>query len=280
MGSEQWGDSKITLGIIDSARSEGLKIALDVYPYNATSTSSSVLFPGWALAGGSDSLRIRLQDPNQKRKIKEGIRKRLQYERGGGELERIQFRTLESFPEYSGKTMADMARDRNLPINLESGIDLAIELQLKGGFSGIWHVLDEKDVINIIQYPYTMFSSDGDLVSYGNGHPNPRSYGAFPRVINKYVENLKALSLHEAIYRMTGLSAQWIGQNDRGQIQEGYYADIIVFNPVTLKDKATYTDPHQYSTGISHVVINGISVIKNASLTGKRPGKILWGPSR
>lgn len=280
MGSEQWGDSKITLGIIDSARYNGLKIALDVYPYSATSTSSNVLFPGWALEGGRDSLRVRLQDPNQKRRIREGIRNRLQYERGGGDLERIQFRELKSFPEYTGKTMADMARDRNMPVNLESGIDLAIELQLKGGFSGIWHVLDEKDVIDIIQYPYTMFNSDGDLVGFGNGHPHPRSYGAFPRVINKYVEGLKVLSLSDAIHRMTDMSAQWIGQDNRGRIQEGYFADIIVFDPETLKDKATYTDPHQFSTGISHVIINGVSVIKNASLTGKRPGKILWGPSR
>jgi len=280
MGSEQWGDSKITLGIIDSARSQGLKIALDVYPYSATSTSSSVLFPDWALEGGSDSLKVRLEDPEQRKEIKRGIRKRLKYERGGDELERIQFRKLESFPEYTGKTMADMARDRNLPINVESGINLAIELQLKGGFSGIWHVLDEKDVKRIIQYPYTMFNSDGDLVGYGNGHPHPRSYGAFPRVIRKFVEEQKVLSLHEAIYRMTDLSAQWIGQDKRGRIQEGFFADIIVFDPNTLQDRATYTDPHQFSTGISHVIINGVSVIKNASLTGKRPGKVLWGPSR
>jgi N-acyl-D-aspartate/D-glutamate deacylase len=280
MGSKQWGDSEITLGIIDSARAEGIEIAADVYPYTATSTGSSVLFPGWALAGGPDSLRARLQDPKLEKKIRAGVRNRLIYERGGGELERIQFRELDSYPEYSGRTMADLAEDRGMPINVETGVDLAIELQLEGGFSGIWHVLDQDDVERILKYEYTMINSDGDPVGYGNGHPHPRTYGAFPRVIDKYVQDLGVLELEEVIHRMTDLSAQWIGLKNRGRIEEGYRADIIAFDPEKIEDKATFTAPHQYSVGVQHMLVNGAPVIRDASLTGKRPGQVLRGPAK
>lgn len=280
MGAAQWGLSKRTLAMVDSARSEGLDIKLDVYPYTATSTSSRVLFPSWALSGGVDSLRTRLDDPGTRERIVDGIREKFLRERGGGDLRNIQFARIPAHPEYNGHTLADFAADRDLPNNLESGIRLAIELQLEGGFAGIWHVLDEDDVVRILQHPHAMICTDGDLVGYGSGNPHPRAYGAFPRVLGRYVRDRGVLTLEEAIRRMTSLSADQIGQAERGRIAEGMYADLVVFDAVEIGDRATFTDPHRFAVGVRHVVVNGRPVLRDASLTGATPGRPLKGPAR
>ncbi len=280
MGSAQWGLTRRTLAMIDSARSGGLDVSLDVYPYTATSTSSRVLFPSWALAGGADSLEARLNDPESRSRVEAGIRRRLIEERGGGDLRRIHFARFAAHPEYNGRTLADFAIDRGMPNTIDTGVRLAIELQLRGGFSGIWHVLDDADVQRIIQYPHTMFCTDGDLVGYTAGNPHPRGYGAFPRVLGRYVRELGVLRLEEAIRRMTSLSAAQIGQQERGFIREGMLADITVFDPETVLDRATFSDPHQFAVGIRHVVVNGVPVLKDGSLSGEKPGRSLRGPAR
>ena len=280
MGVGQWGQSERTLAIIDSARAQGLDIKHDLYPYTASSTSSRVLFPQWALAGGQDSLRVRLADPDTRTQIEASMRDILVHERVGDDLARVQFRTVASDPRYDGKTLADLAADRGLSNTVEAGISLVIELQLAGGFSGIYHVMDEEDVKRIMRHPYAMFETDGDPVAYGVGYPHPRSYGAFPRVLARYVRELGVLTLEEAIRRMTSLSAEQIGQHERGRIEEGMYADITVFDPEIIQDRATFTDPHQYAFGIHHVVVNGVPVIRDGALTGAKPGRVLVGPAR
>ena len=179
-------------------------------------------------------------------------------QRAGNDIERVQFRTVPSRPEYNGKTLADLATDRGLELTVENGIDLVIELQLEGGFSAIYHSMDDEDVKRVLRHPYAMINTDGDNVSYGIGHPHPRSYGTFPRVLGRYVRELEVLTLEEAIRKMTSLSAEQIGQSELGQIREGFYADITVFDAETVSDRATYTDPHQYSIGIRHVIVNGV----------------------
>lgn len=280
MGTAQWGLTRRTLAMIDSARTAGLDIKLDVYPYTATSTSSRVLFPSWALAGGQDSLAVRLQDADTRARIEAGIRERILNERGGGDLRNIQFSSFPAYPEYTGKTLADFAADRGLPNNADSGVQLAIELQLQGGFGGIWHVLDERDLIRLLRYPYTMICTDGDLGALGEGNPHPRAYGAFPRLLARYVREMGILDLPEAVRRMTSLSTVQVGQNERGLIREGYFADITVFDPDRVRDRATFTDPHRYAVGIRHVLVNGIPVLQDGSLTGERPGRALLGPAR
>ena len=155
-----------------------------------------------------------------------------------------------------------------------------IELQLAGGFSAIYHSMDEEDVKRILRHPYTMIDTDGDNVAYGVGHPHPRSYGTFPRILARYVCELEVLTLEEAIRRMTSLSAAQIGQHERGLIREGMYADITVFDAETIADRATFTDPHQYSVGIRHVLVNGVPVLENGALTGEKPGRPIRGPAR
>lgn len=176
--------------------------------------------------------------------------------------------------------MADLAEDRGLPNNLETGLKLATELQLKGGFSAIYHAMQEEDVIRIMQHPLAMIETDGDPVSYGRGFPHPRSYGAFPRVLARYVRELKVLSLEEAIKKMTSMPADQYNQPERGRIQEGAFADITIFDPETVTDQATYTDPHRYPIGIEHVLVNGRFVIRKGALTGERPGMWIKGPAR
>ena len=176
--------------------------------------------------------------------------------------------------------MADLALDRGLPNNVETGVALAIELQMAGGFSGVWHVVAEEDVVRILRHPRTMVCTDGDLTGYGMESPHPRSYGAFPRVLGRYVREQKVLTLPEAIRRMTSLSAAQIGQPDRGVLAENKFADVTVFDAATVADRATFNDPHQYPQGIHHVVVNGMVVMRDGSLTGDKPGRALLGPPR
>lgn len=279
-GAAQWGWSERTLAMIDSANAAGLEITHDLYPYTASSTGSSILFPQWALAGGREQFAARVADPATRERIEEEMRRIFEVDRVGHDISRIQFRVLPSDPSYNGRTLADYAADRGMPNSIESGIDLAIELQLRGGFSAIYHSMDEDDVIRIMQHPLAMIETDGDNVGYGVGYPHPRSYGAFARVLARYVRELEVLTLEQAIEKMTSMPARWLGQSDRGTIAEGMLADVAVFDPEAIQDRATYTDPHQYSVGIKDLLVNGVPVILEGSLTGERPGRWIRGPVR
>lgn len=280
VGVAQWGWSEKTLAMIDSANAAGLSVTHDLYPYTASSTGSSILFPQWALAGGADAFAERVADPQTRERMEDDMRFIFTTDRVGSDISRIQFRVLPSDPSYNGMTLADYAADRGLPNNLETGIALAIELQLKGGFSAIYHAMDEADVIRIMQHPLAMIETDGDAVGYGIGYPHPRSYGAFPRVLGRYVRELEVLTLEEAVKKMTSLPAQWLGRTDMGVLAEGYRADIAVFDPTVISDRATYTDPHQYSVGVTDLLVNGIPVMLGGGLTGERPGRWIRGPVR
>ena len=275
MGQPQWGQSVRTLAMVDSARAQGLDITIDAYPYTATSTGTGVLFPSWALAGGRDSLRARLDDPDTRARIVEGIKRTILEERGGGDLARIQLAGVSFNRAWEGKTFADIARERGRQPDLDFAAELAIEIQLQGGASGVWHVVDEEDVRRIMRHPWTMISSDGAIGALGHGHPHPRGYGAFARVLGHYVREEKVLTLEEAVRKMTSLPAWRIGQDDRGKIAEGMLADITVFDPERIRDRATFTDPHHFAVGVEHVLVNGVPVLVSASLTGEKPGRVL-----
>ena len=280
VGVNQWGWSRKTLAMIDEAKGSGIDITHDIYPYTASSTRSAVLFPQWALAGGPDEFAKRIADAEQLEIIREEMRDIIMNDRTGIDLSRIQFRVLYSDESYNGKRLSDLAASRGLPNSLETGIDLIIELQLVGGFSVIFHAMNEEDVIRILQHPLAMIETDGDLVSYGVGFPHPRSYGAFPRILARYVRELGVLTLEEAIRKMTSMPADQYNQKERGRILVDTYADLVVFDPETIQDEATYVDPHRYPTGIHHVMINGKFVIRSGALTGERPGVWVKGPAR
>ena len=280
MGVDNWGKTVESLALVDSARAEGIDVKVDLYPYMAGSTGSSVLFPQWVLAGGIDSFRVRVTDPEIRPRVERETEEWMRRDWTGGDLSRVQFRTLRAFPEYNGRRMSDLAADRGLPNNDATGVQLAIELQLAGGFSAIYHFMDEADVIRIMQHPQAMFETDGDPVGYGLGFPHPRSYGTFPRILGRYVREMGVLTLEEAIRKMTSMSADEIGQSERGRIADGMWADITVFDADRIIDQADYVDPHRYSVGIHHVIVNGVPVILDGSVTGAKPGRVLKGPAR
>jgi len=274
-GQTQWGWAKKALALIDSARHLGIDVSQDIYPYKAFSTKSSILIPQWAMAGGKEGLKKRLANEITSSKIKKEMAELFKRDAGGEDLTKIQFRNFKQNPAFSGKTLADYAKYLGLPLTLETGIDLILNLELQGGFIGIFHAMSELDIEHFLQHPNTMIDSDGDLLNFGEGHPHPRCYGAFPKVLGHYVRDKKIINLENAIKKMTFLPAKKVGIKDRGQILEGSFADLVIFDFFTIKDNSTYTDPHHFPSGIKYVLINGQLVLKNQKLTGKKPGKWL-----
>jgi len=275
IGKPMWGKSTKTLAMVDSARALGLNIMLDQYPYNASHTGISVLIPSWARAGGNNAFKERILDKKLRDSIKAGIIYNILNDRGGSDLARIQFAKVKWMPELEGKTLKYWCEERGLEPSLENGADLVIEAQKNGGASCIYHAMDEKDVERIMQHPQTMIASDGRLTKLGDGHPHPRAYGTFPRVLGHYVREKSTLSLSQAIYKMTKLPATNLGLIDRGLIQEKMRADIVIFDPATVIDKSTFQKPHQYPEGIHYVIINGKISIDNGEFKKLKAGYVL-----
>jgi len=275
IGKPMWGKSNETLALVDAARKRGLDIRIDQYPYNASYTGISVLIPSWARAGGSDAFKNRLKNPTLRDSIKQGIVFNILNDRGGDDLDRVQFAKVKWMPELEGKTLKYWCTLKGLEPTTENGAELVIEAQLNGGASCIFHAMDETDVVTIMKHPQTMIASDGRLVKLGDGHPHPRWYGTFPRVLGKYVRENKVLSLKEALHKMTLLPAKAMGLKDRGQIVEGTKADITIFNPKTILDQATFEDPHRYSAGIEYVLINGKLAVEQGLFNPIKSGKVL-----
>jgi N-acyl-D-amino-acid deacylase len=162
---------------------------------------------------------------------------------------------------------------------IENAAETALWIVEQGGCSGIFHAIEEQDLQRILKHPATMVASDGGIPIFGEGSPHPRNYGTFSRVLGRYVRELKTITLEDAIRKMSSYPAQRIGLADRGVLREGMKADIAVFDPLTVADKATFEKPHQYSVGVSHVVINGQLALDEGRMTEARPGRILFGPS-
>ncbi len=275
VGQPMWGKSSETLALVDAAREEGLDIMMDQYPYTATYTGITILVPAWARAFGTERFLARLKDPETRARIKKEIVFNIENDRGGGDLRRVQFGLVKWDRDLEGKTLHDWAVMKGLESTSENGAELVIEAIRNGGASCIYHVLDEKDVDRIMRHPMTMIGSDGRLTEPGNGHPHPRWYGAFPRVLGHYVREKKTLELEDAVRKMTSLSAARVGLEKRGLVAEGYFADLVVFDPKTIIDKATFKKPHQYPEGIHHVFVNGKAAVADGKFQGLRAGRVL-----
>jgi len=247
----------------------------DVYPYTATQTGLAALVPQWAQADGDSAFARRTRDPVLRDSLHRGIVFNLENDRGGGDMRRVQFGRFRPEPWLEGKTLYDWVVQRQLPLTLESGADLVIEGMLRGGAGMVYHVLDEGDVERIIAHPQVMVASDGRLTRPGDGVPHPRSYGTFPRVLAHYVRDRGILPLEEAVRKMTSLPARRMGLTDRGIIRVGMKADLVVFDPATVKDEATFAEPHQYPTGIPYVMVNGKLAVDIGQFHDLRSGMVL-----
>ncbi|MDQ8165562.1 MAG: amidohydrolase family protein, partial [Gemmatimonadota bacterium] len=275
IGQKMWGKSVTTLAMVDSARRAGIDVMIDQYPYTASSTGFGVLMPNWAMEGGTAELRKRLDNPELRTAIEKGILDLLQDDRGGGDLKRVQFASVSWDPTLNGKTLFDWAVRRGLPPTPEGAVPLVIEGVLAGAPSMVFHVIDERDVRRIMAHPMTMIASDGALSRPGASVPHPRNYGTFPRVLGLYVREQSVITLENAITKMTGMPAKRLGLTDRGCIREGCAADITVFDPATVADKGTFTEPHQYPVGIDYVMVAGQLVVADGKMTAARPGQVL-----
>jgi dihydroorotase/N-acyl-D-amino-acid deacylase len=260
---------------VDAANSRGDDITSDQYPYAASSTSISVLFPSWSLAGGREEQLARFRDPVTRAKVKEGIVFNLVHDRGGDDPSRVAIANCDWDTSLNGKDFAEILKERGMPVNMDAAADLALEIQENGGCAGIFHAMSEEDVARIMQHPRTMIASDGGIYVPGEGVPHPRNYGTFARVLAYYVRDTGILTTGEAIYKMSKFPAERIGLHDRGRIEVGAKADIAVMDLEQVQDNATFDDPHQYATGVKHVLVNGVFALKDSQMTGARPGRPL-----
>ncbi len=275
IGQPMWGASTKTLALVDRARSNGLDIRMDQYPYTASHTGISVMIPSWALEGGQTKFEERCSDATTRDSIKTGIIHNMINDRGGNDLRRVQFSKLNWKPEFEGKTLRDFVEAEGLDPTIENGAEMIIEIQLHRGAHCIYHVIDSTDVVRIMKHPFTMIASDGRLTQIGQGHPHPRAYGTFPRVLGYYCRNLGVLDLPEAIRKMTSLPAESLGLDDRGTIKINNWADLTIFDAETIIDRSTFESPHQFPDGIHYVIINGKFAVDQGVFTNTLNGKVL-----
>ena len=275
VGQQMWGQSVKTLAMVDSARRAGTDVMIDQYPYTATHTGIGVLVPSWAMVGGNTEFERRLSDATVRDSIVRGIVDNIINDRGGGDLSRVQFSRVTWDKSLEGKTLADWAVRRNLSPTPQNGALLVLEAMKNGGANAIYHVLDEGDVKRIIVHPQTMIASDGRLSQPGDGHPHPRAYGTFPRVLGVYVRDQKLMTLEVALHKMTEMPAKRLGLSDRGVLRAGNVADVVIFDASTVRDNSTFASPHQYPTGIETVIVNGVVAVWDSKPTGARAGRVL-----
>ena len=273
--NSMWGDSTITLGLVEAARKEGLDVAVDQYPYTAGSTGLANVFPTWARAGSREDFQSRLNDPETRAKVKAGTVRKLNGARAAGDLSRITIASFANHPEYSGKTMAEVTRMNGLAPSIENGAEVAMDILYDGDGSAIYFMMVEEDVKRIMMAPFTSIASDGSAVPFGENFPHLRNYGTFPRVLARYVREENVLTLEQAIHKMTALPASRMRLTSRGTLAVGKVADINIFDPDTVSDNDDWARPHQYATGFSHVIVAGEMVIDNNARTDAFPGRVL-----
>ena len=283
-GKQNWGTMASIVGLIARHREEGLDITANIYPYPASATRLSSRIPSWAHDGGVRKLLERLSDPATRRQIRNEVTGMAagtdnSFAATGPEGILIASVTNPDLKDYEGKRLSDIARERKQD-PVDAMIDLLIADSARVG--SVFFSMSEEDVRMAMAQPWVSFCTDGGQRALdgplSEGKPHPRSYGSFPRILGKYVREVRLISLEEAIRKMTSLPAQRVGLKERGILKPGFFADIVLFDPATVADKATFENPHQYSEGISMVLVNGIPVWEGGDFTGNYPGKALRGP--
>ena len=251
-GRQNWGKVEVTLALITEARDTGADVAADQYPYTASSTGLGVVVPDWVHEGGTEALVARLRDPGVRQQIRDA---ETETER---RWDAIVIARARRQPQLVGRTVAAIAAERGIE-PLEAACDLLVEED--AALPVVIHSMCEEDVQTVMRAPFVCVGSDSAAVAVdgplSEGQPHPRAYGCFPRVLSRYVRELGVLTLEEAVRKMTGLTASRLRLHQRGEIREGWYADVVVFDPLRIRDAATFERPHQYAEGIAAVVVNG-----------------------
>lgn len=272
---------------VEQARRAGLKITADMYTYPAGSTGLDASMPPWVLDGGYDALFKRLEDPAIRAKIAQAIRtpssdwENLFLAAGSPDRVLLVAFNNEKLKPLTGKTLAEVARLRNKD-PIETIMDLVLEDRSRVGT--VYFMMSEENIRKQIKLPWVSFGSDGGSMSpegdFLKSSTHPRAYGNFARLLGKYVRDERVISLPEAIRKLTSLPAANLGLTQRGLLRRNYFADVVVFDPRVIADKATFEKPHQFAVGVRHVLVNGVPVLKEGEHTGAKPGRALWGPGR
>jgi N-acyl-D-aspartate/D-glutamate deacylase len=267
-GRDAWGLVRRAVTQIETARGQGQIVTADQYPYIASSTSlDATILPSWALAGGRKELIKRLDDPKLNARIEQAIAGNLEKRDGGTAIRIARYAPRQ---DWVGKNLAEIAEAEN-----KTPMQIGVEIARNGGAAIVNFSMDEADVRHVMQVPWVATASDGRGYLPGADKPHPRNYGTFTRKIGQNSIEEKVIPLETAIRSATSLPAEILGLTDRGVLQKGMAADIVVFDPTKIRDAATFDDPHQYSRGIEYVFVNGQPAIHHGSPTGARPGKAL-----
>ncbi|MGH9901673.1 MAG: N-acyl-D-amino-acid deacylase family protein [Pyrinomonadaceae bacterium] len=273
-----WGKSTATLGLVAEARSRGQAVTVDQYVYPASSTGLDTLLPAWVREGGLEEGKKRLGDPAARERAARQMRETLK-QGGFKDYSYAMVASYRANPAFNGKSVAAVAKEARGKDDLKNQIEQVMEMYAAGGASMVYHKMSEEDVRRILREPWTMVASDSGVRRMGEGVPHPRGYGNNARVLGRYVRELGVLTLEDAVRKMTSLPAQTFGLRDRGLVREGFAADLVIFDPAAVADRATFDQPHQYPVGISHVFVNGEAVFADGQMTAARPGAPLRGGS-
>src|SRR5216117_815012 len=283
-GQPNWNKADAMLAKVEDARKAGLKITADMYTYTAAGTGLDACLPPWTENGGYPALFKRLRDPATREKIKTEVKidsdkwENLYLAAGSPDKILLVGFKSDKLKPLTGKTLAEVAKMRGKD-PIDTMMDLIAEDESRIGT--IYFVMSEDNVKKEVAKAWISFGSDEASQApeppFTKSNPHPRAYGNFARVLGKYVRDEKVIPMKEAIHRLSGLPATNLGLDHRGFVKEGMFADVVVFDPATITDRATFEKPHQYAVGVKHVFVNGVQVIKDGEHTGAKPGRALWG---
>lgn len=286
-GKDNWGKMDGVLKKVEAARKSGLKITADMYTYPAGATGLDASMPPWALDGGYTELFKRIKDHDTRKRILEDMRtpsdkwENLRLAVGSADNVILVGFKNEKLKPLTGKTLGEVAKMRGTdPEN--TVLDLVLEDGSRVGT--VYFLMDEANIKKQIKVPWVSFGSDAESIApegvFLRSNPHPRAYGNFARLLGKYVRDEKIIPLQEAIRRLTSLPAGNLELDRRGSLKKGYFADVVIFDPKTIADKATFEKPHQFAVGVRDVFVNGVAVLKDGEHTGKFSGRALWGPGK
>jgi len=286
-GQSNWPKMDRVIATIEAARRDGLKVTADIYTYPAGATGLDASMPPWVLDGGYDAAYKRLADPEMHKKIGSAIRTPSDdwenLYRASGSADRVLLVGFKSdkLKPLTGKTLAQAAKIRG-----EDPVDTIMNLVLedRSRVDTVYFMMSEENIRKEIVLPWVSFGSDAASMApelpFTKSSAHPRAYGNFARALGKYVRDDKVLTMPDAIRKLSGLPATNLELDRRGFLKEGMFADVVVFDPATIADRATFESPHQYAVGVRHVFVNGSQVIKDGEHTGRKPGRALWGPGK
>ncbi len=282
-GRTRWGTIGEAIALVEEHRANGVDVLIDVYPYERASTNLGVNLPRWAVGGETDEIAARIDDPANRERIVAEMKEMLA-DQG---YDDYSFATVAQYapnPEWNGKTISEINVLTGREPTVDNEIATILDMMCAGGAAGnaygasmIYHYMSLEDVDTILSYPNAIVASDGEVVAFGVGQPHPRSYGTNARVLADFVRKRGLLKLADAIRRMTSLPARTFGFHSRGIIRPGFVADLVVFDPEKVTDKATFAEPHQYSEGFDYVLVNGKMAVANGELTDERSGEFVRG---